>query len=220
MVANLVSTLNPEPPLMALNALIVGGGAKHTHETCFKLHGYPDWWHELQARKHRDGNGGNIGQAVVAIVEPHLSLIPAAKSNGGNTGQAAVAAADPHSGNALLGSNQEANCNDWILDSGATDHMTFDVTDFSQQSPPRQTSIANANGDISSVPGPGIVMISLALSLSHTLLVPSLSHKLLFVSQITKALNCVVLIYPMFCLIQDILTKEIIGRGTEMGGLY
>jgi hypothetical protein len=96
--------------------------------------------------------------------------------------------------------------------------MTFDASDFSQQSPPRRTSIANANGDISSVIGAGTVMISPALSLSHTLLVPSLSHKLLSVSQITKALNCVVLIYPMFCLIQDILTKEIIGRGTERGG--
>jgi hypothetical protein len=82
------------------------GGAKHTHETCFKLHGYLDWWHELQARKRRDGNGGNIGHAAVATAaEPHLSLIPAAKIVGGTTGQAAVAAADPHSGNALLGSN-------------------------------------------------------------------------------------------------------------------
>ncbi|XP_034919512.1 uncharacterized protein [Populus alba] len=113
------------------------GGAKHTHETCFKLHGYPDWWHELQARKPRDG--GNIGQATVAMAaEPHLSLIPAAKIIGGTTGQAA-----------------EADCNDWILDLGATYHMTFDADDFSRQSPPRRTSIANANGDISSVTGAG-----------------------------------------------------------------
>ncbi|KAL6336046.1 hypothetical protein AAG906_003673 [Vitis piasezkii] len=27
------------------------GITKHTRETCFKLHGYPDWWHELQAQK-------------------------------------------------------------------------------------------------------------------------------------------------------------------------
>jgi hypothetical protein len=112
----------------------------------------------------------------MAITEPYLSLIQAAKTSGDNIGQAAVAAADPHSSNALLGSNQEASCNDWILDFGATNHMTFDVTDFSQQSPPRRTSISNANGDISSVTGAGTVMISPALSLSHTLLVPSLSH--------------------------------------------
>jgi len=33
-------------------------------------------------------------------------------------------------------------------------------------------------------------------------------------------LNCVVLMFPTFFLLQDILTKEIIGRGTERGGLY
>jgi len=60
---------------------------------------------------------------------------------------------------------------------------------------------------------------AIALSLSHTLLVPSLSHKLLFLSPITKALNCVMLIYHMFCFIQDILTKKIIRCDTERGAL-
>ncbi|XP_059659238.1 uncharacterized protein LOC132306059 [Cornus florida] len=38
--------------------------------------------------------------------------------------------------------------------------------------------------------------------------------------QATKELNCCALMYPSFCLFQDILTKEIIGRGTKRGGLY
>jgi hypothetical protein len=42
----------------------------------------------------------------------------------------------------------------------------------------------------------------------------------LSVGQVTEELNCVVLIYSHFCLLQDILTKEIIGRGTKRGGLY
>jgi hypothetical protein len=37
------------------------------------------------------------------------------------------------------------------------------------------------------------------------------------VSQVTADLNCVVLIYSTFYLLQDILTKEIIGRGTKRG---
>ena len=85
--------------------------------------------------------------------------------------------------------------------------MTFDIIDFTQYSLPRRQSIVNANGVVSAVTGAGTVMLSPTLSLSNTLLVPSLSHKLLFVSQITQELNCVVLIYPMFCVIQDILTK-------------
>lgn len=97
-------------------------------------HGYPDWWHKLQARKRRDGGGNddNTGQAAVVTAEPHMSLIPSASSNF-------------NPGNALLGSNREVDCKAWILDSRATNHMMFDAADFSQHSTPRRTSIANAN---------------------------------------------------------------------------
>ena len=98
--------------------------------------------------------------------------------------------------------------------------MTFTAIDFSGSISPRQKSIANANGVLSPVIGADTVTLSPTLKLFNTLLVPSLSHKLLSISQITKELNCVVLIYPKFCLFQDILTKEIIGCGTERGGLY
>lgn len=66
----------------------------------------------------------------------------------------------------------------------------------------------------------GTVELSSSLSLSNTLLVPSLSTKLLLVSQLTEQLNCCVLIYPSFCLLQDIHTKEILGRGTKKWELY
>jgi len=44
--------------------------------------------------------------------------------------------------------------------------------------------------------------------------------KLLSVSQLTNELNCVVHMFSTFCLLQDILTKEMIRCGTELGGLY
>ena len=96
--------------------------------------------------------------------------------------------------------------------------MTFDPNDFSNTTPPRRTCIANANGATYPVIGVGTVSLSPSLSLAHTLLVPSLSNKLMFVSKVTKELTCVVLIYSTFCLLQDILSKEIIGRGTKTGG--
>jgi len=45
--------------------------------------------------------------------------------------------------------------------------------------------------------------------------VRSLSHKFLYVSQVTKDLNCIVLMYLSFCLLQNILTEEIIWHGTK-----
>lgn len=110
-------------------------------------------------------------------------------------------------GFALLGSSQD-NYSGCIVDSGATDHMTFDVNDFAKITQPRRSSVANANGVTYPVTGAGTVVLSPSLSLSNTLLVPSLSNKLLSVSQATEELNCVALIYPTFCLFQDILTQE------------
>ena len=148
------------------------GNSKHTRDTCFKLHGYPDWWHELQAKRQRDGNGkdggasknaaNGTGKAAIASAESQLSLIP-------------TTTVDLDTGMSFLGTNTTKSYDGWILDSGATDHMTYDASDFSERSSPRRTSIANANGDISLVKGAGTVMISPALSLTNT-------HKLLSVS--------------------------------------
>ncbi|KAA8536408.1 hypothetical protein F0562_028886 [Nyssa sinensis] len=57
--------------------------------------------------------------------------------------------------------------------------MTFDAKDFTQTSLPRRTNIANANGVILPVTGAGTVTLTPTLQLPNTLLVPSLSHKLL-----------------------------------------
>ena len=39
-------------------------------------------------------------------------------------------------------------------------------------------------------------------------------------SKLTRTLNCSILFFPDYCLIRDLLTKQIIGRGRESGGLY
>ena len=147
--------------------------------------------------------------------EPQLSFISSIESQ--NTEKANNE--QGNCGYAFLNFNQEID-NGWIIDSGATDHMTFDSSEFIKITPPRRTSVANANGLIYPVTGAGTVSLSPLLSLSNTLLVPSLSNKLISVSQATEELNCVALIYPSFYLLQDTLTKEIIGRGTKRGGLY
>ena len=182
------------------------GNMKHTRETCFKLHGYPEWWNDLKTRKQRLSTG-NRGQASLADTKAQLSFAPLVE----NREAATTLPKDP--------GNTDSNT-DWIVDSGATDHMTYSSDDFVDTTEPRRTGITNANGVVYPVTGAGTVQISPSISLNNTLLVPSLSNKLLSVSQVTEDLNCVALMYPKFCLFQDILTREIIGRGTKREGLY
>jgi hypothetical protein len=52
---------------------------KHTRDTCFKLHGYPEWWNELKTRKQR-AVIGDTGQTSLADTKPQLSLAPLVES--------------------------------------------------------------------------------------------------------------------------------------------
>lgn len=78
-----------------------------------------------------------------------------------------------------------------------------------------KTYIQTANGGKMDVKTGGTIKISPTLKLSNRLYVPTLSHKLLSVSHVTKELNCSVLMQPTFCMLQDIRMGVIIGRGTE-----
>lgn len=192
------------------------GGSSHTLETCFKLHGYPDWWDDFQAKRKKTGPPPTkpAAQASLATgVPPSLSLIPSDSLPVDlNTPEGSPISLCAVTGPSIFPG--------WIIDSGATDHMTPDSRDLVDRTEPRRTSVYNANGIAHPVTGAGRVPIGPSLSLSHTLLVPSLSHRLLSVSQLTADLGCCLLIYPDFCLFQDILTKETIGRGTKRDGLY
>ena len=108
----------------------------------------------------------------------------------------------------------------WIIDSGATDHMTFDSRQVSQLKPSSQKHISTANGTTTSVIGEGSLRLTNELNLDTVLIVPSLDYNLLSVSQLTTYLSCVVIFRPDHCMFKDIQTKQTIGYGIRRGNLY
>ena len=49
---------------------------------------------------------------------------------------------------------------------------------------------------------------------------PSFKVNLISVSKLTKSLKCFITFFPDMCLLQDLVTKKIIGLGREHNGLY
>ena len=118
-------------------------------------------------------------------------------------------------------STTSVSCNKhWIIDSGASDHMTNDSKLFTLYTTTPRNTVKVANGLSTPVLGAGSIPLSSSLSLSSVLHVPSLSNNLMSISQITKHLNCCAIFFSTHCLFQDILTKKLIGLGRERGGLY
>ncbi|KAK6917067.1 Phosphatidylserine decarboxylase-related [Dillenia turbinata] len=95
-------------------------------------------------------------------------------SQNDNVTVAAMISKGTKSGSALLVPNEQKQ-DDWIVDSGATDHMTLCSNDFTKNTRARRTSISNANGVMYPVIGAGTVDLSPTTSLSNTLLVNSLA---------------------------------------------
>ena len=78
----------------------------------------------------------------------------------------------------------------------------------------------NCNGEGIRVEGAETISLSEKLALNNCLFVPALFHKLLSLSQLTRDLDCIVLMKLGYRIVQDVQTRQIIGRGIERGGLY
>lgn len=79
----------------------------------------------------------------------------------------------------------------WILDSGATDHMTGTSQLFSSYTPcAGNQKVKIADGSSANVAGKGTVSLSSCLTLHDVLHVPHLSYNLLSVSKLTSDHNC------------------------------
>ena len=109
----------------------------------------------------------------------------------------------------------------WVIDSGATDHMTGNPSLFSSyQSHNSSSNVTLADGSTSCVLGSGSVNLTPLISLSSVLSLPQFAFNLISVSKLTRALKCCISFFPDHCLFQDLTTRQIIGKGHESGGLY
>ncbi|RVW73200.1 Retrovirus-related Pol polyprotein from transposon RE1 [Vitis vinifera] len=109
----------------------------------------------------------------------------------------------------------------WIVDSGASDHMTGDATIFDTYSScPNNLTVRIADGSLSKVAETGSVVISRDLTLNSVLLVPNLDCNLLSISKLTKEKRCITNFSSTHCEFQDLDSGKTIGNAEECSGLY
>ena len=114
-----------------------------------------------------------------------------------------------------------SSSSEWVIDSGAIDHMTGNSSLFSTfPSQPSPSTVTLADGSHSCVLGSGTIVPTPSIPLTSVLSLPNFSFNLMSVSKLTRARKCYISFFPDFCLFQDLMTKQIIGRGRESGGLY
>ena len=109
----------------------------------------------------------------------------------------------------------------WVIDFGATDHMTSNFSLFTMfQSHPSTSTAILVDGSTSCVLTSGTIHPTPLITLTFVLSLPQFSFNLVSMSKLTRTLNCGISFFLDHCLIQDLSTKRIIDRGCESGGLY
>ncbi|GKD36837.1 hypothetical protein Tco_1257044 [Tanacetum coccineum] len=114
--------------------------------------------------------------------------------------------------------NGFASFSKWILDSGATHHMSYLLSQFISMNLNSSKSILAANGDSMPLVGIGSVDTP-SIALSNVYYIPSLTMNLASVSKICDS-GCDVNFSVSNCSIYDQKTQEVVGTGHRQGDLY
>ena len=111
--------------------------------------------------------------------------------------------------------------NSWIIDFGATDHMTSKSQLFNTYTPsPSNKKIAVANGSLATVASFEDIYITPTFILKNVLHVPKLSANLVSIQKLTHDLKCYAIFFPSYCVLQEQGSGRRIGLAKERSGLY
>jgi hypothetical protein len=110
--------------------------------------------------------------------------------------------------------------NEWIVDTGATDHMVYSLSSFTSITSAIHSYIHLPNGQKVLATHIGSVQISHTLTLTNVLCVPAFSFNLISITKLTDSMPCCVLFFSQFCFIQDLISWKRIGLAKRKHGLY
>lgn len=203
-------------------------------DRCYKVHGYPPGY------KFKNPNPG-ASQAVHQISGPSetsspnlgfttdqckmlLSMLSSQLAQAA-TPKAEYPAIEPNSGFILSAvsstkSGLSFSHNSWILDSGATCHITCSLDHFNSYNKVSNYFVTLPNKELVPVHSVGSVMLHPEITLHNVLYIPSFSVNLLSVSALLTSSNTTIIFQSSTFFMQDLSKLKMIGKGELLQGLY
>ncbi|RVW27581.1 Retrovirus-related Pol polyprotein from transposon TNT 1-94 [Vitis vinifera] len=173
----------------------------HTRDHCYQLHGRPP--------------------RTAHMAQSSDSPLPQPPSSSASqTSQASIASV-AQLGNASACLTHTSSLGPWILDSGASDHLSGNKDLFSSITTTSDLpTVTLANGSQTVAKGIGLALPLPSLPLTSVLYTPECPFNLISISKITRTLNCSITFSDKFVTLQDRSTGKTIGIGRESQGLY
>ena len=124
-------------------------------------------------------------------------------------------------GNASTCLTHTSSLGPWILDSGASDHISGNKDLFSSlTTTPTLSTVTLANGSQTVAKGIGLAHPLPSLLLTSIFYTPECPFNLISISKITRTLNCSIIFFDKFLTLYDWSTGKNIGIRRESQGLY
>lgn len=210
------------------------GRNNHTIDTCFIKHGYPPGF------KHKSkGNGFSSQQSATANTASEVTASGSSSNNSsyGLTQEQynnilallqhsqPVSTTNSVSTSPIVLNSLSSNANGkphflWILDTGATDHISFNLSAFNSYHNIVPISVTLPNGSQLSASISGSVKLTPSLTLHNVLYIPSFNVNLISVAKLSQSNNCSVQFNSNSCSIMQNPSMETIGIADLQNGLY
>ncbi|KAL2932887.1 Retrovirus-related Pol polyprotein from transposon RE1 [Bienertia sinuspersici] len=214
----------------------------HTYDKCWTIVGYPPKNvkpQKDQRTKNKDrgkaGQRWNRGKQKIAAtaqcegvnqspgitaeqLEQLLKMLPTPSKNGeeDSNDEMGVCYAEMMECNMA-----QTKAEDWIIDTGATHHMTGNLQFLSHVKPTSNDLKINLpNGGLSMVSHSGRAHLKNGMTLSNVMYVPSFRHNLLSAKKLAQESGCKLVFHSNYCIIQDENSSNVKGIGKADRGLY
>ncbi|XP_075075263.1 uncharacterized protein LOC142162667 [Nicotiana tabacum] len=203
---------------------------RHTRDVCWLLHGKPprNNDHHRHATNVAHSGDGILPTPDVKDRSSHSITLTGTDYNDYLQYQASKQQSSTSStactvqpGNSFAYVAQSSFPGPWILDSGATDHISGNQNFLSVlNSLSVFSTITLANGSKTAIKGIGEAHPLPSLPLTSVLFAPECPYNLISISKLTKNLKCLVIFSEDSVFVQDRSSGQVIGRGHESHGLY
>lgn len=189
--------------------------------------GYPPWWGDRPKGRVSSSvsQGNSSSQAKGAMHSANVALTASDQVGFSGLSEDQWKTLVQMLGERKQGDNDQkltgiSNFSSWIIDTGASNHMTGSVDFLTEVSLMNPMFIKLPDGRITVATQQGSVRLDSSLTLTNVFFVDGLSCHLISVSQLTRSIGCVFQISDKICVIQDRITRMLIGAAEQIRGLY
>ena len=223
------------------------GNTGHVIDRCYKLHGYPVGWKKGKPTYDKSkstavaasvsaqpspvsGLDNLVGQVNKDQIQNFIAYFSSQLQTSESASVSAVQQHDPSgisfssSTFRFVGLLSFANCvtdqQTWIIDSGATHHVSHDRSSFTLLDTSVHPLVNLPNGSSIKVGGVGKIVLTKSLTLENVLFIPEFRLNLMSISCLTSDLGARVIFDSGLFEIQDPSRGSMIGRGRRTANLY